>query len=106
MLLTGMGKDCYFTGDKPLKTTTSIIFFPTCTSIELRSDRPAPLMCSSPPSPSHHALCLTVSNQLQQSQVQLPLPAGVLVQGDAVARRGKHLARADGHDLVGIHTNM
>lgn len=26
MLLPGMGKDCYFTGEKPLKTTNSIIF--------------------------------------------------------------------------------
>lgn len=52
-------------------------------------------------SPSHNALCLTVSHQLQQGQVQLPLPAGVLVQRDAVARGGEHLARADGHDLAG-----
>lgn len=43
---------------------------------------------------------LTISDQLQQSQVKRPFPAGVLVQGDAIARSGKHLTGADGHDLV------
>lgn len=42
---------------------------------------------------------LTVSNQLQQRQVQGPLPARVLVQSDAVACGGEHLSGADGHDL-------
>ena len=42
----------------------------------------------------------TVPQELQQSQVDRALPAGALVQGDAVARRGKDLARADGDQLA------
>lgn len=55
---------------------------------------------SSFPVPRPLPSCLTVSDQLQQSQVKLPFPAGVLVQGDAIARSGEHLTRADGHDLM------
>lgn len=49
--------------------------------------------------PSLHPLSLTVSHQLQQSQVQRSFPPWVLVQGDAVARGGEHLPGADGHHL-------
>lgn len=65
----------------------------------LSSEHPAgsaPRPAAPPPPPPGR---LTVSHQLQQSQVQRPLPARVLVQGDAVAGGGKHLPGADGHDL-------
>lgn len=43
---------------------------------------------------------LTVGQELQQRQVDGPLPARVLLQRDAVARGGEHLAAADGHQLA------
>lgn len=44
----------------------------------------------------------TVPQELQQRQVDGPLPAGALVQGDAVARGSKDLAGADGDELAAL----
>ena len=46
----------------------------------------------------HHVL--TVSQELQQRQVNGPFPAGVLLQSDAVPRGGEHFPAADGHQLA------
>lgn len=42
----------------------------------------------------------TVSQKLQQRQVNGPFPAGVLLQSDAVSRGGEHFPAADGHQLA------
>lgn len=42
----------------------------------------------------------TVSEELQQSQVNGPFPARLLLQSDAVSRGCKHFAAADGHQLA------
>lgn len=46
----------------------------------------------------HHAP--TVSEELQQSQVNRPFPAGVLLERDAVSCGGKHFPTADCHQLA------
>lgn len=44
----------------------------------------------------------TVSKELQQRQVNRPLPAGTLRQRDAVACGCKHLPAADGNELASL----
>lgn len=42
----------------------------------------------------------TISEELQQRQVNKPFPAGVLLQGDAVPGGGEHFPAADGHQIA------
>lgn len=44
----------------------------------------------------------TVSEELQQRQVNRSFPAGVLLQSDAVSSGGKHFPAADGHQLAAL----
>lgn len=44
----------------------------------------------------------TISEELQQCQVDKPFPAGVLLQSDAVSRGGEHFPTADGHQLAAL----
>lgn len=44
----------------------------------------------------------TVSEELQQRQVNKSFPAGVLLQSDAVPCGGKHFPTADGHQLAAL----
>ena len=48
------------------------------------------------------SVVLTVSEEHEDGQVHGPLPARVLLDGDAVARGGEHLAAADGHQLAAL----
>lgn len=45
---------------------------------------------------------VTVSKELQQRQVNKTLPAGVLLQSNAVSRGGKHFPAADGYQLAAL----
>ena len=50
-------------------------------------------------------VCLhTVSNDGKDCEVDLPLPVGALLQGDAIARGGKDVAAADGDQLAALVT--
>lgn len=43
---------------------------------------------------------LTVSEELQDGEVHVSLPVGILLDGDAVACGGKDVATANGHQLA------
>lgn len=45
---------------------------------------------------------LTVSKQLQDGQVHVPLPQRLLLDSDAVAGGGEDVAAADGHQLAAL----
>ena len=45
---------------------------------------------------------LTVSKELQDGQVHVSLPVGILLDGDAVACGGKDVAAANGHQLAAL----
>lgn len=45
---------------------------------------------------------LTVSKELQDGEVHVALPVGILLDGDAVACGGKDVAAADGHQLAAL----
>lgn len=45
---------------------------------------------------------LTISKQHKYSQVHCSLPAGVFLDGDAVAGGSKDLAAPDGHELAAL----
>lgn len=51
---------------------------------------------------STNILPLTVSKQHEDGQVHGSLPAGVLLDGDAVAGGGEHLAAPDGDQLAAL----
>lgn len=46
--------------------------------------------------------CLTVSEELQDGQVHMPLPERLLLDGDAVPRGGEDVATADGDQLAAL----
>lgn len=45
---------------------------------------------------------LTVSEELQDGEVHVALPVGILLDGDAVPCGGKDVAAADGHQLAAL----
>lgn len=59
-------------------------------------------MIHGPGAPTDMLWARTISQELQQGQVNGPLPARVLLQGDAVACGGKHLPATDGHQLAAL----
>lgn len=48
------------------------------------------------------ACCLTVSKELQDGQVHMSLPEGLLLDGDAVPCGGEDVAAANGHQLAAL----
>lgn len=46
--------------------------------------------------------CLTVSEELQDGQVHMPLPERLLLDGDAIPRGGENVAAADGDQLAAL----
>lgn len=67
----------------------------------LQSPDPALRLTLGPPR-SPAAAAPTIPQELQERQVDGPLPVGVLLHGDAVASGGEDLARADGDQLAAL----